>query len=113
MYSFMLVIFVIVCILLVLIILLQSSKASGMELFGGGSQNIFGAQTGDVLTKATTVLAALFLFGTIMLAIYRANEDTAISKKLKKSMKNQQNQPRPEERPLTGSTNPEAKKTNK
>ncbi len=108
----MLVIFVIICILLVLIILLQSSKASGMELFGGGSQNIFGAQTGDVLTKATTVLAALFLFGTIMLAVYKAKEDTAISKKVKKAIQKQQAQPRPEapSKPLTAGSNPKAEK---
>ncbi len=113
MYTFLLVLFIIVCIFLILIILLQSSKASGMELFGGGSQNVFGAQTGDILTKATTILATLFFLGTITLAMFQAKE-SSIDKKLKDILKNQAQQaPQAAPNMLPGATNLKPGITNK
>lgn len=82
MYTFFLVLFVVVCFLLILIILLQSSRASGMELFGSGNQNVFGTQTGDILTKITTVLATLFFLGTIGLAIFQAKKKSIVETKI-------------------------------
>lgn len=63
---FMLVAFVhvVVCILLIVAVLLQSGKDAGLSGafgLGGGGQTIFGARAGDVLTKATTVLAVMFV----------------------------------------------------
>ena len=87
MYTFFLILFIIVCIFLILIILLQSSKASGMGLFGSGTQNIFGAQTGDVLTKATTILATIFFLGTIVLAIFQARKTSIVEKQIRELQK--------------------------
>jgi len=51
------------CILLIIAVLLQSGKDAGLSgAFGaGGGQAIFGARAGDVLTKATLVLAVIFI----------------------------------------------------
>ena len=66
--SILTVIFVINCIFLILIILLQSSRSSGMNLFGGGSQTPFGASSADVLTKITGVMTSLFLVLGLVIA---------------------------------------------
>jgi preprotein translocase subunit SecG len=64
--------YVIVCLLLLLVILLQQGKGGDMaSAFGGGSsQTAFGARGGaTVLSKATAVLAVLFMLGAMALAI--------------------------------------------
>src|SRR2546423_7435246 len=63
--------YVIVCILLLLVVLLQQGKGDMAAAFGGGSsQSAFGARTGaTVLSKATAVLAVLFMVGALALAI--------------------------------------------
>lgn len=109
MYTLILVLFITVCVLLILIILLQSSRASGMELFGAGNQNIFGGQTGDVLTRITTVLATLFLLGTVGLAVFQARRTTLLDRELEKYKKTMMEQPAPG----GVDTNALMKKTNK
>src|SRR5438874_13617570 len=63
--------YVFVCILLLMVILLQQGKGDMAAAFGGGSsQSAFGARAGaTVLSKATAVLAALFMVGAMALAI--------------------------------------------
>jgi preprotein translocase subunit SecG len=55
------------------VVLLQQGKGGDMaSAFGGGgsSQTAFGARSGaTVLTRATTVLGALFMIGAIILGI--------------------------------------------
>jgi preprotein translocase subunit SecG len=62
---------VITCLLLIGVVLLQRGKDSGTGLsFGGGmGEAIFGAQVGNVLTKATVILGSVFLAVTIALSI--------------------------------------------
>ena len=65
--------YVFVCLVLLLVILLQQGKGGDMaSAFGGGSsQTAFGARAGaTVLTRATTVLGALFMLGAIILGVY-------------------------------------------
>src|SRR5215470_9615458 len=63
--------YVLVCFLLLLVILLQQGKGDMAAAFGGGSsQSAFGARAGaTVLTKATAVLAVVFMLGGLTLAI--------------------------------------------
>src|SRR6059036_3741742 len=63
--------YVLVCLLLLLVILLQQGKGDMAAAFGGGSsQSAFGARAGaTVLSKATTVLAVMFMLGALALAI--------------------------------------------
>jgi preprotein translocase subunit SecG len=62
---------VLVCIVLLLVVLLQQGKGDIAAAFGGGSsQSAFGARAGaTVLSKATAVLAVLFMLGALALAI--------------------------------------------
>ena len=63
---------VIVCLFLVIVVLLQSGKAADLAgAFGGmGSQTAFGPRgAATVLTKATTIAAALFMVTSISLSI--------------------------------------------
>jgi preprotein translocase subunit SecG len=63
--------YVLTCFLLLMVILLQQGKGDMAAAFGGGSsQSAFGARAGaTVLSKATAVLAALFMIGAMALAI--------------------------------------------
>ncbi len=64
---------VIVCLFLVIVVLLQSGKAADLAgAFGGmGSQTAFGPRgAATVLSKATTVAAALFMVTSLSLAIF-------------------------------------------
>jgi preprotein translocase subunit SecG len=66
--------YLLVCLLLLLVVLMQQGKGGDMaSAFGGGgsSQTAFGARAGaSVLTRATTVLGALFMLGAIILGVY-------------------------------------------
>ena len=55
------VLFLIICVIIILFVLLQSDKNSGLGIIGGSSQSTFGSSTGDVMTKITAVLVAIFL----------------------------------------------------
>jgi preprotein translocase subunit SecG len=71
-YYLVSVIYVLVCLVLILVVLLQQGKGGDMaSAFGGGSsQTAFGARAGaTLLTRATTVCAALFMICAIILSI--------------------------------------------
>src|SRR5216683_1952728 len=63
--------YVLTCLLLLMTILLQQGKGDIAAAFGGGSsQSAFGARAGaTVLSKATTILAVVFMVGALALAI--------------------------------------------
>ena len=66
------VVHVVVCLFLAVIVLLQSGKAADLAgAFGGmGSQTVFGPRgSATVLSKATTVAAALFMVTSLTLSI--------------------------------------------
>ena len=66
------IIHVIVCSFLVIVVLLQSGKAADLAgAFGGmGSQTAFGPRgSATVLTKATTIAAALFMLTSLSLSV--------------------------------------------
>ena len=72
-YYLVVALYVIVCGLLIITILLQQGKGGDIaNAFGGGSsQAVFGARSGaTLLTRATSVLAALFILGSLMLTIW-------------------------------------------
>jgi len=64
--------YVLSCLLLLLTVLLQQGKGGDMAsaFGGGGSQTAFGARAGaSVLTRASSILGALFMIGAIVLGI--------------------------------------------
>lgn len=75
-------VYVVVCLLLVLIVLLQQGKGGDVAAAfggGGGTQAAFGARSGaTVLTRATTVLGALFMIGALVLAIMGQQEPGSV-----------------------------------
>lgn len=62
--------YVIICALMCLVIMMQRSKQEGLgAAFGGGlTESMWGAQTSQVLVKATVWFAALFFILSISLA---------------------------------------------
>mgnify|MGYP000886632637 CR=1 FL=1 len=74
--------FAILCVLLIIIILLQSDKSAGMGILGGSSQSAFGSSTADVITKATAVMVALFMTGSLGLAILESYRTKSVEKDL-------------------------------
>ena len=70
----LLTILVIVCALLTLVVLMQRPRNEGLgAAFGSGvTENIFGAQTATVLTKATVYLGCTFFAVTLLLTILTA-----------------------------------------
>ena len=66
----LLVFFVIVAILLILLVLAQNEEGDSLGgIFAGGSGSAFGSRSGNILTRATTVLGALFLIISLSLAL--------------------------------------------
>src|SRR6266513_2087949 len=85
--NFLLAIYVLVALLMLLVILMQRPKSEGLgAAFGGGvTENIFGAQTTNVLTKVTGWLAAIFFLLTFFLSILyarKANRPSDLSREL-------------------------------
>jgi preprotein translocase subunit SecG len=89
--NFCLVLFVLVAALMVLVILMQRPKSEGLgAAFGGGvTENIFGAQTTNVLVKFTTWLAGIFFALTFALSVLYAHHSVASSAFRRELMKNQ------------------------
>ncbi|HSH00167.1 MAG TPA: preprotein translocase subunit SecG [candidate division Zixibacteria bacterium] len=96
---------VIVAIALVLVVLLQSSKGealSGAAFGGGGGGASFGPTRGSALSKATTVLAIIFMFNCVVLTWLSAQSSqvgadgldpdarSVVSEQLQKELEEQQ-----------------------
>ncbi len=82
-YSFLLSVHLIVSILLVIVILLQSSKGGGLagSAFGGGASTAFlGARgTATFLSRATTVLAVIFMLNSLGLSFMLGGTTAPVS----------------------------------
>lgn len=64
----LLVMFVIVSLILMLVVLLQDDQGEGIAgMFGGAGTTPLGSRSGNVLTRFTSILGALFLFGAFAL----------------------------------------------
>lgn len=83
--------FVFVALLMLLVILMQRPKSEGLgAAFGGGvTENIFGAQTTNVLTKITGWLAAFFFILTFALSIlyaHKGNSPSTLGERVKEGL---------------------------
>lgn len=70
-----------ICFILIAVILLQAGRGQGLagsSFSGGGVQSLLGTRAADVLTKATTVAAILFLFTCIGLDILEARRSRSL-----------------------------------
>jgi preprotein translocase subunit SecG len=84
--------FVLVALLMVLVILMQRPKSEGLgAAFGGAvTENIFGAQTTNVLVKFTTWLAGIFFALTLGLSILYAHRGTGGESAFRRELMKQQ-----------------------
>src|SRR5205807_2689651 len=87
--------FVLVSALMVLVILMQRPKSEGLgAAFGGAvTENIFGAQTTNVLVKFTTWLAGIFFALTFGLSVLYAHRGTGGESAFRKELMKQQAAP--------------------
>ena len=81
-FEFLIFLFVLLCLLLIPLVLVQKGKSSlGAAYLGSGAQTLFGGSGGqDVFQKATWVLGALFMGGSLLLGIMRRPSSRLISK---------------------------------
>ena len=85
--NFLLAIYVLVALLMLLVILMQRPKSEGLgAAFGGGvTENIFGAQTTNVLVKFTGWLTGIFFALTFVLSVlysHKTSKDTGLRREL-------------------------------
>jgi preprotein translocase subunit SecG len=91
---------------MVLVILMQRPKSEGLgAAFGGAvTENIFGAQTTNVLVKFTAWLAGIFFALTFALSILYAHKNTVDSAFRRELMKQQTTPAAPAAMPSPGSS---------
>lgn len=73
MFTFLIILELLISILLILVVLMQSSKGGGLAgTFGGGSVGmVFGVRrTADFLTRATQILAGAFMLLALVINIF-------------------------------------------
>lgn len=106
MYSLLLVFHLIASILLIGVVLMQSGKGGGLgsAMGGGGGETFFGGRgAAPFLTRATTVLAVVFMMTSLSLALLSGKgrrATSAIEKAMQQEQKsNQQPVSRPGELP--------------
>jgi preprotein translocase subunit SecG len=85
--NFLLALNVVVSVLIVFLVLMQRPKSEGLgAAFGGGmTENLFGAQTTNVLANATRWLAGFFFLLTLVLSILYSHQSkykSSIAKQL-------------------------------
>src|SRR4051794_3579852 len=88
--SVLLGIWMLVALLMMLVILMQRPKSEGLgAAFGGAvTENLFGAQTTNVLVKFTGWLAGIFFVVTFLLSVlyaHRSMAGSSLSRELKKT----------------------------
>ena len=78
MFIFVVIIHIITSLLLIVIILMQSGKGGGLTETFSGAESIFGTKTNSFMIKTTTVLAVIFLFTCIGLAILSTQRNRSL-----------------------------------
>lgn len=68
--TIILIVHIVTCVFLIIFVLLQAGKgADAGATFGGIGQTYFGSQSGNILTKITSMLAIVFMLTSIGLTI--------------------------------------------
>ena len=98
MYTFLIVLFVILSFLLIVVILLQAGKGAGLAgAIGGGmaGQSVFGGRgAGDFLSKTTTYIAMLYMALALVIGmIYKNSAEEAQQSLIQREAESQQSIP--------------------
>src|ERR1700704_6018458 len=93
--NLLLAVWLLVALLMMLVILMQRPKSEGLgAAFGGAvTENIFGAQTTNVLVKFTTWLAGIFFALTFGLSVLYAHRGTGGESAFRRELMKQQGAP--------------------
>ena len=78
------ILFFLIALVLMGIILIQPGSSGGLGFIGGGSQSAFGTQTGNVITKLTTVFAALFIVVSLFLGYLNSRQSRVDKSEIEK-----------------------------
>src|SRR5665213_1107572 len=76
--GFILVIHVIVCVLLVIAILMQAGRGGGLTETFQSAESMFGTQTNVFMVRFTTILAAIFICTSLLLAFKSSKGDQSL-----------------------------------
>jgi len=82
-YYFTMALHVIACLFLIAVVLLQQGKGQDLAsaFGGGGTQTAFGPRgSANVLSRATTILAGLFMITSLALSLMRPHEASVLDK---------------------------------
>lgn len=106
--NLLLAIWLLVALLMVLVILMQRPKSEGLgAAFGGAvTENIFGAQTTNVLVKFTGWLAGIFFALTFTLSILYAHRSVGGDSALRRELLKKQSAPQVSPAPATSQPSP-------
>ena len=106
--NFLLAIHVLVALLLILVVLMQRPKNEGLgAAFGGGmTDNMFGAQTTNVLQTFTRNLGIIFFVLAVTLSVLYAKQSGTVSDVDRKLMDAAEASPAPESGPATAEASP-------
>jgi preprotein translocase subunit SecG len=77
-YGFLLVVHTLVAVLLIVVILIQRGRGGGLLETFSGVESMFGTKTNLFLTRTTAVLASLFLFTSVFLALLAARQSRSL-----------------------------------
>lgn len=99
MYSFLIVLIVLVSLVLATAVLLQAGQGGGLASLGGGpAENVVGGRQAEtILTKGTWWLGAAFMFLALVLSVISANRGPTTSRTQELLQQQQQQQQAPAE----------------
>jgi preprotein translocase subunit SecG len=94
MYSFLIVVIVLVSVVLATAVLLQAGQGGGLASLGGGpAENVVGGRQAEtILTKGTWWLGAAFMFLALVLSVLSANRGPSASRTQELLQQQQQQQ---------------------
>lgn len=102
MYTFLIILFVLLSFTMVIVILLQAGKGQGLAGsigggMGGGGAIFGGRGAADFLSKATSWIAALYLIVALIIGVmYKSEAEQAQRSLIEKRMEDQQAMPTPD-----------------
>ena len=76
--GFVLFIHVVACVLLVITILMQAGRGGGLAESFSSAESMFGTQANSLMVRISTVLAAIFLTTSLVLAVYGSKGDKSL-----------------------------------
>jgi preprotein translocase subunit SecG len=98
MITLLIIFLMLVCIVMAVAVLLQSSKGSGLvgPIAGTGVTTMFGARrTSDFLSKATIIMAIVFLAGSLLLNLYISKGGKGVNESIIQKNAGSQTYPNP------------------